>query len=383
MNPSFKFYEFFCGGGMARAGLGPNWECIFANDIDPKKGDSYKINWGKDVLKIEDVTKIKPQELPGYADLAWASFPCQDLSLAGMGAGLKGDRSGTFWPFWKKIMALKKVNRAPKMVVLENVCGALTSHDGKDFHAICKALKKEDYKFGAVVIDAADFIPQSRPRLFIIGVQNNLDLHEYLQRDSRDTKFHTEALYKAYSNLNKGTKNNWIWWNIPYPPPRNLKLIDIIEENPTSVTWHTTEETNRLIELMGPVHLAKLHKAQEENRLIVGTIYRRTRKDSDGTKNQRAEIRFDDIAGCLRTPTGGSSRQIIMVVEGESVRSRLLSAREAARLMGLPDQYQLPQNYNDSYHLLGDGVAVPVVNHIAKYILEPILSVTEKVKKAA
>jgi DNA (cytosine-5)-methyltransferase 1 len=383
MNPSFKFYEFFCGGGMARAGLGANWECIFANDIDLKKADSYKNNWGCTVLKVQDVSDIKINDLPGQADLAWASFPCQDLSLAGMGAGLKGDRSGTFWPFWKKIMALKKTNRAPKMVVLENVCGALTSHDGEDFTAICKALKKEDYKFGAVVMDAADFIPQSRPRLFIIGVQSDFVIPEYLQQESRDIKWHTDALYKAYSNLNKATKNNWIWWNIPYPPSRNLKLIDIIEENPSSVTWHTTEETNRLIELMGPVHLAKLHKVQKENQLKVGTIYRRTRKDPDGTKNQRAEIRFDDIAGCLRTPTGGSSRQIIMVVEGESVRSRLLSAREAARLMGLPDRYQLPKNYNDSYHLLGDGIAVPVVSHIAKFILEPILTHVEKMKKAA
>jgi DNA (cytosine-5)-methyltransferase 1 len=103
-------------------------------------------------------------------------------------------------------------------------------------------------------------------------------------------------------------------------------------------------------------------------------VYKRTRVDgATGKKVQRAEIRFDEIAGCLRTPAGGSSRQTIMIIDGKRVRSRLLSPREAARLMGLPDTYVLPKNYNDAYHLAGDGVVVPVVRYLADSILEPIL----------
>ena len=383
MNPSFKFYEFFCGGGMARAGLGANWECVFANDIDIKKAESYQNNWGGDTLRLSDVVSVQPAELPGQADLVWASFPCQDLSLAGMGAGLKGDRSGTFWPFWKKITSLKQENRSPQIVVLENVCGALTSHEGKDFTAICKALKKEGYKFGAIVIDAVNFVPQSRPRLFIIGIQNELLALDHLFQEMPDEKWHSEALVKAHAKLDSATKASWVWWSLPKPSERTVNLSDIIEENPDTVTWHTKEETQRLIELMSPTNLAKLKKARQEKRLKVGTIYRRTRTNPDGTKNQRAEIRFDDVAGCLRTPTGGSSRQIIMLVKGKSIRSRLLSSREAARLMGLPDSYKLPENYNDSYHLLGDGLVVPVVSYIATHILEPILASIRKAKKAA
>ena len=108
-------------------------------------------------------------------------------------------------------------------------------------------------------------------------------------------------------------------------------------------------------------------------RRTVGTIYRRTRTDENGRKRQRAEVRFDDTAGCLRTPAGGSSRQTILVVEGKTVRSRLLSPREAARLMGLSDDYRLPERYNDAYHVCGDGVCVPVVRHIASRLLEPLL----------
>ena len=109
-------------------------------------------------------------------------------------------------------------------------------------------------------------------------------------------------------------------------------------------------------------------------------IYRRTRTDGDGAKVQRAEIRFDDIAGCLRTPAGGSSRQSIMIVQGSTVRSRLLSPREAARLMGLPEDYVLPENYNEAYHLVGDGVVVPVIRFLAAHILEPILASRRRAK---
>jgi len=110
---------------------------------------------------------------------------------------------------------------------------------------------------------------------------------------------------------------------------------------------------------------------------MVGGLYRRIRPGADGKKVQRAEIRFDDVAGCLRVPTGGSSRQTIVIADGDAVRSRLLSPREAARLMGLPDTYVLPANYNDAYHLIGDGVAVPAVRFLAAHILEPILETAD------
>ena len=376
------FYEFFAGGGMVRAGLGPEWSCLFANDIDPKKVASYVANWGEEPLLAGDVAELTTADLPGIADLAWASFPCQDLSLAGNGAGLGGRQSGTFWPFWRLLVALAKEGRAPAAVILENVCGTLTSHGGADFAALSEAIVSAGYQFGALVIDAVRFLPQSRPRLFVIAIRAGRPVPPNLLLAEPGAAWHTRALLRAHDRLPATERAGWLWWHLPVPAARNTELANLIEDRPKCVEWNTSAETVRLLGMMSRVNLEKVKKAREAKRLMIGTIYKRTRKNEDGGSTQRAEVRFDGVAGCLRTPMGGSSRQTILVVEGNNIRSRLLSPREAARLMGMPDDYQLPDNYNAAYHLAGDGVAVPVVGHIAKHILEPLLETPLKAAAA-
>lgn len=367
------FYEFFAGGGMARAGLGQEWSCLFANDFDHKKTSSYVANWGDQDMVCADVAELTSNDIPEHADLAWASFPCQDLSVAGGGAGLKGGRSGTFWPFWKLMLNLKQQGRAPRLIVLENVIGALTSHQGQDFSAICSALSEAGYRFGAIIANAIDFVPQSRPRLFIIAVDSSITINKNLESGGPIEPWHTKALKGALHKVPKLHHQDWIWWNLPTPPVRQTVLADLIEGDPIGVKWHTKEETRKLLEMMSDLNLQKVRAVQGSGKKKVGTIYKRTRPDGKGGRVQRAEVRFDDVAGCLRTPAGGSSRQLIIVIEGKSIRSRLLSPREASRLMGLPDTYLLPMKYNDAYHLAGDGVAVPVVRFLANQILEPLL----------
>ncbi|MEN5169431.1 DNA cytosine methyltransferase [Brevundimonas pondensis] len=379
-----SFYEFFAGGGMARAGLGKGWNCLFANDFDAKKGLTYQLNYPSgDVLRIDDVRKIKAAELPGHADLIWGSFPCQDLSLAGGGAGLKGERSGTFYPFWEIVKGLVGDGRGPKLIALENVLGTLTSHSGRDFEAICKTFADAGYRYGALVINAALFVPQSRPRLFIIGVRDDVEVDPALLSPEPIAPFHTAALQRAFERVSKAAQKKMVWWNIPAPPRRNTTFADFIEENPTSVSWHTDAERDLLIGKMSAVNKAKLEAAKRAGRRMVGCVYKRTRLDERGVKVQRAEVRFDDVAGCLRTPAGGSSRQVIVVVDGKKVRSRLISARETARLMGLDESYKLPKNYNEAYHLTGDGVAVHVVRHLAEQLFEPLLGVDDAAQVAA
>ncbi|MEJ0094729.1 MAG: DNA (cytosine-5-)-methyltransferase [Methylocella sp.] len=371
------FYEFFAGGGMARAGLGLGWTCLFANDFDARKSAAYRLNWVGGELKTGDVAALQLSDLPKQrANLAWASFPCQDLSLAGAGAGLKGARSGTFYPFWALIEGLIGQSRAPDLIVLENVNGALTSHGGSDFAALCAHLHNGGYRFGAMIVDAVHFLPQSRPRLFVVGVRSGWETPPETQLDLESgaaSIWHPPALRNAYASLPSHIQESWVWWTLPPPESRRVVLADLLEDD-SLVAWRTQAETQGLLAMMSENNLLKVERARRAGRRIAGCVYRRTRTGALGVRLQRAEVRFDGLSGCLRTPAGGSSRQLILIVDGLSVKSRLISARETARLMGLPDAYLLPQNYNEAYHLTGDGVVVPVVRHLAEHLLEPILA---------
>lgn len=368
---------------MARKGLGPNWTCLFANDFDFKKGLTYQANFGSDALTVADIRAITPADLPGLADLMWGSFPCQDLSLAGVGAGLQGERSGTFYPFWDVVRALKADGRAPRLIAVENVCGTLTSHRGQDFEAICRTFVEVGYRCGALVINADLFVPQSRPRLFVIGVRADVAIDPTLLSPEPLAPFHTRGICRAVEALPKALRAQMLWWNVPTPGHRVSTFADEIEEHPTSVTWHTPAETEQLLAKMSPLNKAKVTAAMRAGRRMVGGVYKRTRLNEKGVKVQRAEVRFDDVAGCLRTPAGGSSRQVILVVDGQKIRSRLISARETARLMGLPDDYKLPKNYNEAYHLTGDGVVVDVVRHLGQHIFEPLLAEALEAREVA
>ena len=374
--PPLTFLEFFAGGGMARLGLGAGWRCLFANDFDAGKAAAYRANWGGEDLRLADVWSLGPEDLHGRAYLAWASSPCQDFSLAGARAGLAGGRSSAFWGFWRLIEALDDQGRAPRALVLENVGGLLSSHGGADIAAVCQALAGRGYRFGAVEIDARAFVPQSRPRVFILAAR---EAAPFLTA-SGPGGFHTRGVRAAYAGLDSMLQAAWVWWRLPQPPARNTHLADLLEPD-TAVRWRSVTQTQALLAQLGPAHAEKWRAAVANGDRVVAAVYRRIRRER-GVKVQRAELRLDGLAGCLRTPSGGSSRQLLLVGEGGQTRSRLLTAREGARLMGLPDDYRLPASESAALHVIGDGVAAPVVRFLAQHLLEPLLA-TPAVSAAA
>jgi DNA (cytosine-5)-methyltransferase 1 len=371
----FSFYEFFAGGGMARLGLGDGWACGFANDFDPVKAATYRANFADAAEHFHegDVWKLAPADLPGQADLAWASSPCQDFSLAGARAGLAGGRSSAFFGFWRLMEGLAAEGRAPRAIVVENVSGLLTSHGGRDFAALGEALAAQGYSFGALEVDAAAFLPQSRPRVFVVATREPPPAGLV-----GTSPFHTRAVQAAAAALPEALADRWIWWGASRPAPRNTDLAALLEPD-AAVAWHSPERTGAWLELMAPLHRSRLDAIRARGQRTVGAVYRRMRVEAD-RRVQRAEARFDGVAGCLRTPRGGSSRQVILVVEGGQVRTRLLTPREAARLMGLPETYSLPAAATSALHVAGDGVAVPVVRWLAREILEPLLSARDEAR---
>ena len=359
------YYEFFAGAGLVRLALEPTWKCLWANDIDPMKAEVYAANFGGAELQVGDVSQVAAATLPAGAHMAWASFPCQDLSLAGWRRGMSAERSGSFWAFWRLMRDLHQEGRRPPLVVIENVVGLL---HGADFAGFCEALAAIDLQFGALVVDARRFVPQSRPRVFVVGVDARANCSTFTTTLPKGSPWFPGACFRAWNTLSGPARGLWRWWRLPSPTDPLPSAESLIEEHPEGVRWHTKEETDRLLSLMSTANLEKVCGAGDSGRREVGFLYRRTR----GTE-QRAEVRFDGVAGCLRTPRGGSSRQTVLIVQGLQIRSRLLSPREAARLMGAPDSFILPSSYNDAYKAMGDGVAVPAVRWLADHLLTPLV----------
>lgn len=371
-------YEFFAGGGLARLGLDGDFSCVFANDIDAAKASAYRRAFGDDTMRQGDVWSLTPADLPGQAALAWASFPCQDLSLAGGRAGLAAPRSGAFWGFHRLIEKLAHEHRAPDVLALENVTGLLSSHGGADFSALVHAVDALGYRVGALEVDAALFTPQSRPRLFVIAARNP---PARLIASGPSEPFHSQALRNLVARFPDALRKRFVWWRLDAPPKRNTRLADLLDDPPQGTSWQSEEQTQRLLTQMSALQRARVDALRESGRREVGAVFRRIRVEH-GERVQRAEARFDGLAGCLRTPAGGSSRQMLLFIERDTVRSRLLSPREAARLMGVPEHYPLPEGQTAALHLVGDAVCVPVVRWLSQHLLAPLAGAASARKSA-
>lgn len=364
MTQGYTFLEFFAGGGMARLGLGPRWRCLFANDVDPLKRAAYGANFGLRHHREGDVHALGAGDLPlETPDLAWASSPCQDLSLAGARGGLGAARSGAFFGFWRLMEALDDEGRAPRLVVIENVTGLLTSRGGADFAGLAARLAARGYFISATILNAADFVPQSRPRLFIIGARED-QIGAAVRSGPAP-----EALVRAAALLPPQAKARWRWISARPTPSRTATLADILEAGPA---FDPPARTRALLAAMAPAQAAAIAALRRSGERRIGAGFRRVRIEA-GVKKVRFEARFDGLAGCIRTPAGGSSRQIILEIDKGRVRTRLMSAREAARAMGLPDDYSLPASATAALKLVGDGVSPAVVRWLAETLLEPAL----------
>jgi DNA (cytosine-5)-methyltransferase 1 len=180
------------------------------------------------------------------------------------------------------------------------------------------------------------------------------------------------ALKRAASALPSPVAADWLWWRAPEPPRMNLRLADCLDEDLVEASWHSGDETERLLAALSPASRRDVALAGKSGERTIGSLFRRTRPDGQGGVRVQAEARFDGLAGCLRTPGGGSSRQFLIVIRGEKTRTRLMNPREAARLMGLADDYVLPPRSTDAFYLVGDGVATPVVRFLSENLLLPL-----------
>jgi DNA (cytosine-5)-methyltransferase 1 len=357
------FVDFFAGSGLVTEGMNGVFRAVWANDISPKKAAVYTMNHGAEHFHLGSIVDVRGAELP-TAQLAWGSFPCQDLSLAGLAGGIYAERSGLVWQ-WLRV--IDEMTVKPRILVAENVVGLVSSAGGAYYRALHTALTDRGYQVGAVLLDAARWVPQSRPRIFVIAIDESIaPTSEHV--DDGPNWLHSEPIRRVAEGL-----RNWIWWRMPEPEPRRSTLADIVEWD---APFTDQESEARNLRLISPRHRVTLDALDRDEHFVVPG-YRRTR---DG--KQVLELRFDHTAGCLRTPEGGSSRQVLVFKKNGELRSRLVTVRETARLMGVRDSYLLPGSYNDGYKAMGDAVAVPVVRWLAMHLLRPLLTNDETRRSA-
>lgn len=357
--------EFFAGIGLMRIGLeNSGWRVAFANDIDHDKWQMYEDNFGDTgEFVVGDIHELKSAQVPEVS-LATASFPCNDLSLAGARHGLAGEQSSAFWGFIDILKAMKRERRLPPMVLLENVTGFLSSHEGQDFEDALLALNDLGYAADTFIIDAAHFVPQSRQRLFVVGIKTR----------QTDILNETPGFYESAARPSALASFillhpdiNWRIRELPPFPACTKRLADILENlSPNSQMWWSRERCDYLLKQMSAKHRAQADAMVSNDRVTYGTVFRRVRAGKS-----MAELRTDGIAGCLRTPRGGSGRQILFAAGKGRFSVRLLSPRECARLMGAND-FVLKVPLNQALFGFGDAVCVPVIEWLARNHLTPV-----------
>lgn len=355
--------EFFAGIGLARIGLeAAGFRVTWANDFDPDKKAMYEAQFedaGDHVFALGDIGKITADELPRDAALAWASSPCTDLSLAGGRAGLAGNQSGTFWHFVRLLEELE--DGRPQIAVLENVTGLATSHGGDDLIAAIKAFNRLGYSVDALAIDARRFLPQSRPRLFLVGAQN-----PPADSPERDFELRPDWLQWIYDDSSLQTHRA----PLPLPPaPRIDGLHRSIEVLPTDDhRWWSDRRSESFVASLSPVQRERLDVLKSEKGTKYRTAYRRTRGGIPVW-----EMRPDDISGCLRTARGGSSKQAVVKLGDGRIQIRWMTPLEYARLMGAENYDLSKARTNQALFGFGDAVAVPAVTWLAENYLLPLL----------
>ncbi len=364
--PRKTFAEFFAGIGLMRMGLErQGWEVAFANDLDGKKQIMYKSHFKDSVdYALQDVHTLTTDQIPPVS-LATASFPCNDLSLAGHGKGLNGSQSSAFWGFLRVIQEMGDLK--PPLILLENVIGFLTSSNGANLRSALEALNGLGYTVDAFILDAVHFVPQSRPRLFVVGV-----MKDDQSFPAGSPEFPGNSNCRPPKCLEFMASNQDLDWNIrplPAPPNRTTSLNGFVENIPgDSKDWWSEERALRLLEQMSPKHRKIADKMISGTSVSYGTVFRRTRNG-----RSTAELRIDGVAGCLRTPRGGSARQILMKAGNGRFAVRLLNAIECARLMGA-EGFRATGSLNQNLFGFGDAVCVPVIEWIAQHYLNSVIS---------
>jgi len=313
--PQFKFIDLFAGiGGMRIAFTDAGGECVFSSEWDRFAQQTYKANFGE--TPHGDIKQINEREIPAH-DVLVAGFPCQPFSVAGVSKnnalgrrhGFDHETQGNL--FFDIVRILK--HHKPAAFLLENVKN-LKGHDGgRTFNVITTALEKDlNYQVYPVILDAAGLVPQHRERTYIVGFMDAVESFDFPDVSSDGKRPSLKSLLDDVPNP-KYTLSAHLW----------RYLRDYAEK-------HRAKGNGFGYGLVDPENLG----------VTTRTLSARYHKD-------------------------GSE---ILVHRGPRKRPRRLSPKECARLMGFPEEFEIPVSDTQAYRQFGNSVVVPVVSRIASQI---------------
>src|SRR5579862_5825017 len=317
LNPKFKFIDLFAGiGGIRLAYQNLGGKCVFTSEWNIPAQRTYEANFGE--VPFGDITEIKESEIPDH-DILLAGFPCQPFSIAGVSKknalgkahGFLDKTQGTLFFDIARIIKHKK----PNAFMLENVKN-LVSHDkGNTFKIISKTLQELGYKIYYQVLDSRHFVPQHRERIIIAGFR-----HE---------KF-------------KGNEN----FEFPRMPLQTKVFKEILDSGPAT-KYTLTDHLWQYLQDYAAKHKAK------GNGFGYGLV------DLNGISRTMSARYYKD----------GSE----ILIPQKNKNPRRLTPRESARLQGFPDQFIIPVSDTQAYRQFGNSVTVPMIESVAKKIVQQIL----------
>lgn len=434
-NNTVKFIDLFAGLGGIRLGfekafkdVGMETECVMTSEIKPYAVKTLKHNFGHEFL-AGDIFEIRNEFIPDF-DFLLGGFPCQPFSAGGKRQGFLDTRGTLFFEI-ERILREKK----PYGFILENVEG-LVKHDlenksdeiGRTLKTILQTLENElGYKTSWKVFDSLEFgLAQSRKRIFIVGTKDKkIDLNGNQPRfkslesvlekglptlksdfiDKLLAHFPFEDLYGKSIKDKRGGDNNIHSWDIEIKGSVSKQQAEILNKLfkqrrkkqwavEIGIDWMdgmalTLEQINTFIDLpktelktlledltkkgyLKFEHPKKLVKLQTENGISTSRVYDETKPKGYNIVTGKLSFEINkvldpkDIAPTL-VATDVSR---LAVPDGNGLRR--LTIREGLRLFGYPEWYEIPTKEYDAFDLLGNTVAVPVVEFVVSKIVETI-----------
>ena len=340
-NASFSFIDLFAGiGGLRRAMEGAGGRCVFTSEWDRFAQQTYHANFSDNRPIEGDIREVDPEDIPDH-DVLVAGFPCQPFSIAGVSKknalgrahGFLDETQGTL--FFDVLRIL--MHHRPAAFMLENVKN-LKSHDkGRTFEVIRRALTEElGYTLHTQIIDAANFVPQHRERIVMVGF-----------REATDFSF--EELH------------------LPGRQGRGMRDILHPENGTEAPEGHYT--------VGGDAKVSDKYTLSDKLWMYLQDYAAKHRAKGNGFGYGLVD--GDSIARTLsaRYYKDGSE---ILVSRGRGKNPRRLTPRECARLMGFDDSFRIPVSDTQAYKQFGNSVAVPVFAEVARLMQPHVLKLMDQ-----